>query len=294
VVAAQSDIARYSQHSRWSDPGLLGAHLDILPVEPAALPEIVGGVMLHPFFAPAGTDNSEAALRSAAEILSALFERDGRPLNQARGEDKRVIGNCRNYALLACAILRQHGVPARLRVGFAGYFTPDFWEDHWVCEYHDGRVWRLLDAELTSKIRRRLGIAFDPADVPLERFLGAGPAWQALRCGERDPTRFGVSPLRLSGLWFVAGSLLRDLAALAMEEMTVWDSWGPARDFRPNAAISADWLDRLDSLAGALAGSPAGYDDVQSILATHPWAALTPSVLSFPEGQPIEIALDRW
>jgi hypothetical protein len=94
-------------------------------------------------------------------------------------------------------------------------------------------------------------------------------------------------------LRFVAGSLLRDLAALAMEEMMAWDYWGPTRDFRPGVAISPDWLDRLDSLAGALARAPAGYDDVQAILAAHPWAALTPTVLSFPEGKPVEIALDR-
>jgi hypothetical protein len=288
-----ADIASYARHSRWSDPGPLGSHLDTLASDPAALPEIVGGVMLHPFFAPAGTDSAEAALRSAAEILSALLERDGRPLDQAREEDKRVIGICRNYALLACAIFRQHSVPARLRVGFAGYFTPDFWEDHWVCEYRDGQAWKLLDAELTAKIRRRFGIAFDPTDVPHNRFLGAGPAWQALRRGDHDPARFGVSPLRLSGLRFVAGSLLRDLAALAMEEMMAWDYWGPTRDFRPGVAISPDWLDRLDSLAGALARAPAGYDDVQAILAAHPWAALTPTVLSFPEGKPVEIALDR-
>src|SRR5271163_3616472 len=149
----EANIANYARHSRWTDPGPLDHHLDPLPSNPAALPEIVGGVMLHPFFASVGTDSSEAALRSAAEILSAALERDGRPLDQAREEDKRVIGNCRNYALLACAILRQHSVPARLRVGFADYFTPDFGEDHWVCEWHDGTSWH-LSARL---VRLKLG-----------------------------------------------------------------------------------------------------------------------------------------
>jgi hypothetical protein len=286
-------VKRYARHSRWSDPGALGHHLHVRSAEPAALPEIVGGLVLHPLFAPAGSNTSEASLRTTAEILAALLRRDRRPLDQFREPGKRVIATCRSYALLACSILRQHGNPARLRVGFADYFTPDFCEDHWVCEYHDGSAWRLLDAELTPDIRRRFGIAFDPADVPRDRFLTTGPAWRALRRGERDPTRFGVSVFGLTGLWFAAGSLLRDLAALDMEEMMAWDYWGPARDFRPGSAIPPEWLDRLDSLADALARAPGTCDEVLAILAAHPWAALTPTVLSFPEGKPIEIALDR-
>jgi hypothetical protein len=287
-------IARYARHSRWSDPGAFGALLGNLPADPAVLPRLVGGLVLHPLFAPAGADKSEASLRLAAEILAAVLERDGQPLDRRRPPGKRVIGNCRNYAILACAILRQHGTPARLRAGFAGYFTPDFWEDHWLCEYHDGGAWRLLDAELTPEVCRRRAIAFDPADVPRDRFLSAGPAWQSLRRGERDPARFGVSMFNLTGLWFPAGSLLRDLAALGMEEMMAWDYWGPAREFRPGRPIPPEWLDRLDDLAGALEPPPIGYDEVQAILTARPWATLPPTVLSFPQGKPVEVPLDRW
>jgi hypothetical protein len=288
----EPNITPYARHSRWSDPNAFAAHLDAVVAEPAVLPEIVGGLVLHPLFAPAGSNNSEAALRSMPEMLSALLARDVRPLNKAREPDKRIIGTCRNYALLACAILRQHGTPARLRVGFADYFTPGFWEDHWVCEYCDGAAWRLLDAELRAEVRRRFGIDFDPADVSRDRLLTAGSAWLALRRGEHDPTRFGVSILGIGGLEFAAGSLLRDLAALTMEETMPWDYWGPPRDFRPGRAIPPEWLDCLDGLADALAPAPAGYDDVQAIAAAHPWAARTPTVLSFPDGKPVEVTLD--
>jgi len=271
----------------------LGALLDRLPSDPGGLPEIVGGLVLHPLFAaPGGRPSPEPTLRRMVDILAAILGKDARPLEQSREPGKRVLGTCRNYALLACAILRQHGKPARLRNGFADYFTPDFWEDHWVCEYRAGSHWRLLDAELTAEVRDRFGIAFDPNDVPRDRFLAAGPAWKALRRGEHDPARFGVSAFSLTGMWFPAGSLLRDLAALTMEEMMAWDYWGPARDFRPGAPISPEWLGPLDSLADALAREPAGYEAAQAILAAHPWAALTPTVLSFPEGQPVEVALD--
>lgn len=96
----------------------------------------------------------------------------------------------------------------------------------------------------------------------------------------------------MAGPRFAAGSLLRDLAALVMEEMMPWDHWGPVRSVRPGSDIPPEWLDRLDGLATALAREPVTYDDAQLLLATHPWAALTPTVLSFPEGKPVEVTLD--
>jgi hypothetical protein len=151
------DIASYMRHIRWTEPGPFSAHLDDLPADPAALPQIVSGLVLHPLFAaPDRRPSLEPTLRRMADILAAILGKDGRPLDQPRKPGKRVLGTCRNYALLACAILRQNGIPARLRVGFAGYFNPDFWEDHWVCEYRDGPDWKLLDAELSAETRRPL------------------------------------------------------------------------------------------------------------------------------------------
>ncbi len=288
-----ADLACYARHSRWTEPGPLAAHLDNLPSEPFALPAIVGGLVLHPLFARALTTTSEASLRTIKEILAAILERDGQPLDKARKPGKRVLGTCRNYALLACAILRHHQIPARLRVGFADYFTSDFMEDHWVCEYHDGSVYRLLDAELTAEVRERFGIKFDPANVPRDRFLTAALAWQTFRRGGDDPARYGVSALGLSGLRFAAGSLMRDLAALGAEEMMPWDYWGPARNFSPKHNVSKDWLGRFDRLADDIMHAPDGYNDMRAIAAAHSWAAVPAAILSFPDGKPVEVQIGR-
>jgi hypothetical protein len=199
----ERDATIYARHSRWSEPGQFGADLAALPADPTALPEIIGGIVLHPLFAPTTPKGKPGPeLRRVADIIEAIISRDGRPMDQPREPENRVLGTCRTHALLACAVLRQHKCPARLRVGFADYFTPGFAEDHWICEYRDGHIWRRLDAELTANVRQHCSVSFPSADVPPNRFLTAGSAWIKLRHGERDPSRFGVSVLgyRVNGL----------------------------------------------------------------------------------------------
>ena len=106
-------------------------------------------------------------------MLDVLMARSAAPLLAKRSPEDRLFGVCRHYALMAAAILRADGVPARLRAGFATYFTRGWAEDHWVCEYHDGAAWKLLDVELGETARRQLRIEFAPHDVPRE--TGSSP-----------------------------------------------------------------------------------------------------------------------
>jgi Transglutaminase-like superfamily len=288
----------YAQHSRWSAPGPLGERgFDTLPAAPAQLPAVVSGLVLHPQeaalrgIAIPEASRGDAHLRSVGEFLQVLIARDRRSLQIPRKSENRLFGVCRDYALIACSILRSHGIPARLRVGFADYFIPHYLEDHWVCEYRDGNVWRLLDAELVPDVRSRYRIAFEAHDVPRQRFLAAGPAWQAVRSGAYDPQHMGVHAIGIGGLWFGAASLMRDLAALTMNEMMPWDYWGPVRAWGPGSDVSEEWLKRFDALAKALAREPADYQEAVAILEDHPWAALTDTVISYPLGEPAEVVV---
>ena len=63
-------------------------------------------------------------------------------------------------------------------------------------------------------------------DVPRDRFLVAGDAWAQCRTGETEPAKFGIVFANLRGLWYVAGNLVRDIAALNKMEMLPWDVLG--------------------------------------------------------------------
>ena len=55
----------------------------------------------------------ELYLRMVAQILGRIRELDPAPLTLAREPAQRLVGNCRDHAVLCVALLRQQGVPAR-------------------------------------------------------------------------------------------------------------------------------------------------------------------------------------
>jgi hypothetical protein len=86
---------------------------------------------------------------------------------------------------------------------------------------------------------------FDLLDVPRDRFVIAGDAWARCRAGEADPSTFGIFAMR--GLWFIAGNLMRDVAALNHTEMLPWDVWGAM--IRPDEPPQSNQLALFDRLA---------------------------------------------
>jgi transglutaminase-like putative cysteine protease len=251
----------YRRHSPYSAAESLPA----LPADVAALSELVRGVVVHRdetaqvfgFDLPVER-RDEAQARHVGRILDVLGDLRPRP-----AED-RFAGTCRDFSILLCALLREAAVPARLRCGFAGYFFPGFFADHWVVEYWSGeRGWLLADAQITGAGRAAYPVPFDPADVPRDQFLVAGRAWAACRAGERDPAVFGVAGAGLSGMTEIQGNVVRDLAALNRVEVLPWDDWGVIE--RPFADLTEAELTLLDRAAeigergGPLADAAALY-----------------------------------
>ncbi|KXK59645.1 hypothetical protein AWW66_23070 [Micromonospora rosaria] len=249
----------YREHGPLTDPGAHRGQLTGLPTEVAALADIVRGVVvhrdetswMHGFELPVER-REEANTRFAHRILGYLGDLRERPA------PKRFAGTCRDFSILLCALLREAGVPARLRVGFAAYFVDDFFEDHWVVEHwSDAHGWRLADPQLAGGAVEAYRIGFDPMDVPRDAFLVGGRAWQECRRGERDPERFGVSVVGIKGLWEVQGNVVRDLAALAKVEALPWDAWGViARHVDDLADSDRALVDRAAEVSAA--GGPVG------------------------------------
>jgi hypothetical protein len=249
----------YRQHNRTTDPG---NHRDLLVGLPGSIPdlvEIVQGLVADKDFLDLHGVNPDkvrlADTRYFDAILSRLKAMDARPLFERRKPANLFVGSCRDYALVLCALLRHRGVPARLRCGFGRYFgNPDLFDDHWVCEYwsSDDHRWILVDANLDPVVRQKHLISVNTLDLPRDAFVVAGDAWRLVRSGQVNPDRFGVSSIGIHGLWFVRGSVLRDLAALNRVEALPWDYWGVADD---RDSFPPEQLELLDRAAAAISAA---------------------------------------
>ena len=233
VPLAPAESAFYTEQSVFSDPGPLAAYYESLPDDPRELALVVRRLMIHRmegglFGHEIAEDrlHDDAESRYVDEILKLIVERSDAPLTTPRAYADRFVGICRDFALLLCSFLRAKAIPARIRSGFADYFGDgSFHVDHVVTEYWDAeRGWLFADSQVAEGHR----VDFDPMDVPRDRFLVAGKAWQQIRAGKADPKTFGLNfpDMQLIGAWFVAGNVRLDLAAANKVETLLWDIWG--------------------------------------------------------------------
>ena len=264
----------YAQPGPMTDPKEYAPLLDNLPTDTlcASLCRVVQGLMVHIFWAEryglqlSDERKQEVELRWITRMLARIRELDDRPLTQARPLDKKLVGNCRDHTTLLCAILRHQGVPARARCGFAAYFVPNHWEDHWVAEYWNKseRRWVMVDAQLDAFQRNQLGIQFDPLDVPRDQFATGGRAWQMCRAGQADPETFGIFDMH--GMWFIRGNLGRDFLALNKIEILPWDGWGIL--YKDEKALTDEDRTFLDHIAALTMAGDADLAQIRSLYAS--------------------------
>jgi hypothetical protein len=218
-----------------SDAGRQARLFDGLPHDVGGLAKVVQGLLMHEHVAPAygltlsAEQHAQAHMRGVEEILDCIIRQDSRALRTGRPEGERVVGVCRHFTLLHVAMLRARGVAARARCGFGAYFEKGKFVDHWVTEYwkEAEKCWVLVDPQLDARQRELFKVTFDPLDVPRDQFVVAGDAWQLCRNGQADAQAFGI--LDMHGRWFIAGNVIRDVAALNNREMLPWDVWGAMR-----------------------------------------------------------------
>lgn len=263
-----STLDDYSRQSPYSDPGEYAELFDPLPTDVPALAAVTRNLIVHfraSGFEFTGDRLAEIDHRWVARILATDQRRFGAPLDAPRPEPERVAGCCRDFTLLTVAALRHHGVPARSRVGFAGYFLPDFHCDHVVTEYWDGHRWVYTDTQLVPGAHW----SFDPGDLPSPigtdpPFASAARVWTAYRRGEIDAQRYGVAPeLPLRGDWFLRNYVIQELAHRQREELLLWDGWGAM-----SLQLDGD-LDLIDEIAALLLAADGGDEGAERELAAR-------------------------
>ncbi len=261
----EDDDSAYAQHTGVSRPGEHATLLRALPADPRRLVPHLRNVLGHHtraegFAAGTGRADDGTELRPVRSLLDRITAVDDRPWHLPRRPGSRLVVDCRSLAVVMCAVLREHGVPARVRFGFAGYLAPGHWQSHVVCEHLTGGGWVRTDPDI--------GLF----DLGIDDFVDAGQAWRGA-WGTDLADRYGYSA-ELRGRWTLRYELARDLAALTGFEPLTSDVWGLIGE-PPEAAASHDEL--FDEVAAAgdrrrwleLAATPAFA--VPAVITTAPY-----------------------
>jgi hypothetical protein len=266
-----------------------------VPESNAAMRDATRNVLVHrdwvPAYGLADADKRlhEQHLHTAIEVLATASELDDRPITEDRPATHKVQGICRHFALLHTAMLRATGVPARVRCGFASYFAADDrWYDHWITEWWDGSRWVRDDPQVDDVQRAVCTIDFDVNDQPPGRFVTGAEAWQLVRSGEVDGTKFGIGDMWSST--FVAGNVVLDLACLNKVETLPWDSWGLLLEGSPYAPVAPHQARVVDEIVPMILA-----DDTDGVRERyqHDDRLRVPSdLLSFVDGAPVPIHLE--
>ncbi|WP_420113983.1 transglutaminase domain-containing protein [Pseudactinotalea sp.] len=263
-------VVDHTAHTRYSDPGPHAALLEALPVDPPGLSAVARNVIVH--YRSEGLDlpavtSEDINLRWIERMLATDQERHGTPLTEPRAETARLQGCCRDHTLLCVATLRTHGVPARSRIGYAGYFHRNWFADHVVVEaWLEGR-WRRFDPEI--------GAGFEALPVPMDMptaelgssgFVTAAQVWVGHRAGAVDADRYGVDPvnLLLRGERYVFDEVIYEIAHRFGDELLLWDGWG--RIGIPGTPVTDEDAAWMDEIAALLLAADAGDLDAEARL----------------------------
>ena len=251
-----TELDFYRQHSVFSDPGEFAALWDTVPPTVAEMKAAITPLLFHYRGDGDWGENGiaperigEVNLRYAADMVGCVNAIKPIVAGEQRLPNERMVGCCRDWALLLVSLARHHGFAARSRVGFSHYFMEDWWIDHTIAEIWDEteQRWRLVDAELHVPWTLSSGQEVNPLDISREIFLPGLDAWREVRAGRLDSAQFVVHPeideVGLRDIPYLWHNTVVDLGALNKCEMLLWDVWGI--DLEEVNPAGASLLDRV-------------------------------------------------
>jgi hypothetical protein len=262
TAPSDEQLLHYATHTQRSDPGDFESLYDELPDDLEALCELVKCQLIHPMEAlQMGWElekvSREGEMLDAEDMLGFLMEMDNRGLTCKRKEGDRAVLACYHHALLLASILRERGVPVRLRAGFSRFYEAQAGVrfGHIICEVWDAGKKRWIMADPDRNLVRMKKNDFDFAWM----------AWENIRQDKLDPHIYTASIS--GGNRGIVNLLILDASLLVMDEKLYWDlpevimePWNTPSDLNPETMLHLEELARYCK-------EPAKYDrEIRSLL----------------------------
>jgi hypothetical protein len=158
MVSKSEALDFYRGYGKNTNPG---EYSDLFAELPESLQDLCDWIktqLLHPAeverytnVLPEGRTREDSDFYSVHDMLAELVNRNSRGLTMERKPVERLVLSCRFHAMLLVSVIKYRGVPARVRVGFAGYLASKSGKhiDHWISEIWNEREnrWMFVDAD---------------------------------------------------------------------------------------------------------------------------------------------------
>lgn len=264
----------YKKHGVMTQVDIMKDMITSIPKDIKIIVTYVQNILLHQHWASSYGVNldrkrkQETWLRSFEEKLKFLKKVGFTHVSDKKKAGNKMVGICRDYAVIAAALCREAGIAARARCGFALYFEKGKYVDHWVLEYYNvyKKRWIFVDPQLDSFQQKQLNITFNPLDVGEENFITAPRAWLMCRNGEADPNLFGI--LQWWGYDYLKCNLILDANSLIKVPMQPWDGWDGYKNISIEKLTENYYLD-LDQLAKLTLNVDRDFQEMSTFINQH-------------------------
>ena len=266
----QTIVDHYLQFSQYTNPGLYGEILrKNLPDDVREIGLLVRKQLLHRAVLKNGNTGSNTDLRygdttripwtrqpeddifvTTSAMLAELFRRDSRGLVLDRSAENMLVLTCRFTSILMASLLKIKGIPARVRSGFAPYFSVEGMPhgtsaDHWINQYWNKSESRWVTIDVDGSIEGYL--KFDPYDIPENTFDFAADAWLAVRKGTASGDHYWNAGGN-GGLIAISWELFYDFHCLMNDEV-IYKHTPEITHFGTFETLSETTLQEIDMLA---------------------------------------------
>ena len=276
-----------------------GSHLDTLKKLPSGVEELapfIKGLQLHPavikdpkllfddylegvlidykarYFRENKKELSseDKELSTVAKILDAALTRDSDiSSGEYRWYVNRARVSCAAVAYLLTATERAHGIPARVRVGFADWFpeTQGKTVDHWISEIWNAgeNRWVQVDMDGMYDILRLKEENFSWHDLPKGRFTTGGEAWLNARNGKINPEVYRHT-LKFGGYQAIGWQFAFDYSQIVGEEWTYWYHPEVFKDENIDAFLqNEEQMKMFDQMAELMQDPDRNFDAIQTL-----------------------------
>ncbi len=265
VSRGEANADFYLPQTERTDPGPLAFMFEDLPESYDDLCETIKKQFIHPVeigpyrdILPKERYYEDSVYLTVNDMLAGLMGYDSSGFTPDRRPQDRLVVACVHHALMFTSVLRQRGIPVRMRFGYAPYIGREFGVDlgvgHAICEVWDeaGSRWMYVDPDR------------EMVDFSRDDFECASESWQKLRRDDYEPKWYKSAFFK--GEQSILDLLRLDLLYALKEEPMYFD--GPPvapYDIPELDDLTSDELATLDRIAELMKNPGAHLEELRRL-----------------------------